>query len=55
MIVGDRVTITEGPLAGYESYIKKINRHKMEAVVQIEMMNAPRDVTVGLEIVKKLP
>lgn len=52
-IVDNSVTITDGPLMGFESRIKKINRHKMEAVVQIEMMGAMRDITVGLEIVKK--
>jgi transcriptional antiterminator NusG len=52
-IEGDRVVITEGSLEGYESNIKIINRHKMQATLEIEIMGALRELTVGLEIISK--
>ena len=52
-IEGNAVTITNGSLLGLENRIKKINRHKMEAVVEIQMMGTIREMTVGLEIVGK--
>ena len=53
-VVGEVITITDGPLMGYESKIKKINRHRKEALVQIDFMGTPRDISVGLEIMRKL-
>ena len=37
-IEGDMVRITSGTLMGLEGRIKKINRHKREAIVEMEMM-----------------
>lgn len=37
MIEGDKVTITDGPLAGKEAMICKINRHKRTATLNVEM------------------
>ena len=54
VIVGDRVMITEGSLIGFESFIKAINRHKMQAVIELAFMGEKRLVTVGLEILEKL-
>ena len=51
---GDRVVITDGPLIGFESCIKRINRHKMEATLELELMGSIRLVTVGLQIVEKV-
>ena len=51
---GDSIYISDGPLKGFESRIKNINRHRMEAVVEIEMMGRMIDITVGLEIIEKL-
>jgi len=53
-IEGDRVIITDGPLIGFESHIKRINRHKMEATLELELMGSIRLVTVGLQIVEKV-
>jgi transcriptional antiterminator NusG len=50
---GDTIRITSGPLVGMESRIKKIDRHKREAVVEMEVMGAARDVRVMLEVVEK--
>ncbi|MCL2050343.1 MAG: antiterminator LoaP [Lachnospiraceae bacterium] len=54
LIVNDLVKITDGPLQGFESKIKKINRHKLEAVVEMEIMGRLTDVRVGLEVIEKL-
>jgi len=52
-IEGDTIWITSGALIGLEGQIKIINRHKREAVVEMAMMGAVREVAVMLEIVEK--
>lgn len=54
VICGDKVIITEGPLIGRESIIKKINRHKREATIEINIMGRSSFVTVGLDIISKI-
>lgn len=53
MIENDRIIIMEGPLRGLEGCIKKIDRHKRKAGIQIEMFGRLVDASVGLEIIKK--
>jgi transcriptional antiterminator NusG len=53
-IEGDMIRITSGALVGMESRIKRINRHKREALVEMEMMGAVREVRVMLEVVEKV-
>lgn len=53
-IVGDKVTITSGPLQGYESKIVKIDRHKRYAYLKFNIMGRVKAVKVGLEIVSKV-
>lgn len=53
LIEGDKVIITDGPLAGKEAMIKKINRHKRIAILNVTMFGESVGVTVGLEIVEK--
>jgi len=53
-IEGDRVRIMSGPLTGMESRIRRINRHKREAVVEMEVMGALREVKLMLEIVEAI-
>ena len=52
-IEGDKIVITEGPLIGHESLIKKIDRHKRIAMLDIEMFGQQRTITVALEIISK--
>ena len=52
LIEGDKVTITDGPLAGKEAMICKINRHKRTATLNVEMFGDKAGVTVGLEVVE---
>ena len=52
-IEGDRVTVTEGPLKDQEGLIKKIDRHKRIAIVEIPFLGHPVNVRVPLEIAEK--
>lgn len=52
-IEGDKVYITSGPLVNWNGHIKKINRHKREATVQLNVMGRLVDVVVSLEITSK--
>jgi transcriptional antiterminator NusG len=52
-IVGDTIRITSGALTGFESRIKRIDRRKREAVVEMKIMGAVREVSLMLEIVEK--
>ena len=51
---GDQVMIESGPLRGMESFVRKINRHKRTAIVEITMFMEKREITLGLEILKKI-
>ena len=53
IIEGDRVKIFEGSLVGQEAIIKKIDRHKRTAKVEVEFMGEKRLIEVGLEIITK--
>lgn len=48
--VGNKVYIKEGPLKGQESIVKKIDRHKRQATIELEFMGDVRQVIVGLEV-----
>lgn len=53
-IVGDKVFVTSGPLKGMETAIKKINRHKKRAEIELMWFGDLRQVSVALEIVSKV-
>lgn len=53
IIEGGQVRIYEGPLQGMEGYVKKIDRHKRKAWLEIKMFGRMQVVQVGLEIVEK--
>jgi transcriptional antiterminator NusG len=47
-----KIIVTDGLLNGQErNIIEGINRHKMRAVIELEMFGQTRAVTAGLEIV----
>lgn len=50
---GDEVEIISGALAGNKSIIKKINRNRSEAVLEILMFETVVSVSVGLEVIDK--
>ncbi len=54
IIEGNRVYIKEGPLKGMESIVKKIDRHKRRAVINLDFMGEIREINVALEIVEKV-
>lgn len=53
VIENERVRILEGPLQGMEGCIRKIDRHKRKAWVEVEMFGGMRLMEVGCEIVGK--
>lgn len=53
IIEGDRIHVTDGPLKGWESIVRKVDRHKRQTWIEIEFMGEKRLVSVALEIVKK--
>lgn len=53
IIENDRVIITKGPLKGNEGLIRKIDRHKRKAWLEIQMFRRTMEMQVGVEIVRK--
>lgn len=53
-IEGDMIFINSGPLQGKESIIKRIDRHKRRAGIELELLGDIRLVSVALEIVEKI-
>lgn len=53
IIEGDRIIVTAGPLMGLEGAIKKIDRHKRLAYLELDMFGIKTKTTVSLEIVEK--
>jgi transcriptional antiterminator NusG len=54
VIEGDRVMITEGALVGMEAVIRKIDRHKLRAEIEVEFLGQTNRIVVGLEVVGKV-
>ncbi len=52
-IEGDRLVVTSGPLVGQEGLVKKIDRHKRTALLEMEMFGRTVNMTMGLEVVEK--
>ncbi len=53
LIDGDQVKITSGPLYGYKANIRKIDRHKRRAYIEMDMFGKTIKTFVGLEIVER--
>ena len=53
IIEGDAITVTRGPLLGHEAIIKKIDRHKRRALIEVSMFGRTTTATIGLEVVRK--
>ena len=54
VIEGDRVIVSEGPLSGQESRIIKVDRHKRRALLSVRLLGGQREISVSLEIIKKI-
>jgi transcriptional antiterminator NusG len=53
IIEGDKVIVFKGPLMNYSGQIRKIDRHKRIAYLDIEMFGRTMSIKVGMEIVRK--
>jgi transcription antitermination factor NusG len=53
--VGDRVNITERGLDGMSGSVKKVNKHKRTAIIEIHILGRILDCEVMLEYVAKPP
>lgn len=53
IIEGDEIRVLKGPLQGYETLVKKIDRHKRIAFIDLDILGRTKTVKVGLEIVQK--
>jgi len=54
IIEGDEIRILKGPLRDKDAIIKKIDRHKRVAYVQMFILGRETSVKLGLEIVRKV-
>lgn len=54
IIEGERTIVLGGPLKGKEGYIKKIDRHKRKAWLEVELFGRIQNIQLGLEIVSKI-
>ena len=52
---GEEVKVFTGPLSSFEGTIKKINRHKSIAVIELELLGQKRELIVGLRLLEKKP
>lgn len=53
IIEGAQVHVATGPLQGMEGYIRKIDRHKRKAYLEVSMFGRMQSIQVGLEVVAK--
>lgn len=53
-IEGDRLIIESGAMKGMEGMVKKIDRHKRTALLEVEMFGRKVDMKLGLEVVRKV-
>lgn len=53
IIENSKVIVQSGPLQGMEAYIRKIDRHKRKAWLELELFGRVQRVEVGLEIFAK--
>ncbi|MBQ1843120.1 MAG: antiterminator LoaP [Lachnospiraceae bacterium] len=52
-IKGDRLYVTDGPLHGHEGEVVRIDRHKRIAILAMNFLGEKRNITIGLEVVRK--
>lgn len=54
IIVNSKIKINFGPLKGMEGFIKKIDRHKRKAWLELPLFGKTQKIEVGLEIIEKI-
>ena len=50
---GDQIRVTSGPLLGQEGHIKRVNRRKGIAVLEMHLFNRTTEVSLGLDLISK--
>ncbi len=53
-IIGDEIALISGPLRNTKGVIKRVDRHKRQAVIDVELFGGATRATVGLEVIKKI-
>lgn len=53
-IVGEKICVTEGPLRNHYGLIKKINRHRRVAILEIDFFGRKTPAEVGMEVLARL-
>lgn len=53
ILVGDRLVIESGPMMGMEGMVKRIDRHKRTATLEMELFGRLVEATMGMEVVRK--
>lgn len=55
VVEGDRVVVFQGPLMGHEGWIKRVDRRRSIAFIQVNMFGRTIETKIGLGIVRKKP
>lgn len=55
IVEGGKVIVLRGPLVGHEAEIKRIDRHRRMAELEVSMLGRTKTIRLGLEIVSKSP
>lgn len=53
IVEGDKVIVLRGPLRGHEAEIKRIDRHRRMAELEVSMLGRMKTIRLGLEIISK--
>lgn len=52
IIVGERLEIQSGPMKGMEGFVKKVDRHKRMAWLEVKLFGRLVEVMLGVEVMK---
>lgn len=55
IVEGSKVVVLRGPLRGHEAEIKRIDRHRRMAELEVSMLGRMKTIRLGLEIISKSP
>lgn len=55
IVEGGKVIVLRGPLRGHEAEIKRIDRHRRLAELEVSMLGRMKTIRLGLEIISKSP
>lgn len=53
-LIGERLVVTDGPLKDLVGKVVHVDRHKRQAVLEVELFGRVMKMKVGLEIVRKV-